>query len=95
MHSPRKKRIPLNLDVMINRLYQAEGLDLSADGMYIYTRHTLIADSIVELLITGRGLEYNINAKVRHSQPGVGFGVSFMDMPSEMAERIRGLVEAA
>ena len=44
----RKKRSHISTDVFINRTISAEGLDLSADGMYIYTRHQFIVESIID-----------------------------------------------
>lgn len=89
----RKKRIPLRFDVRISHQFPAEGLDLSADGMYIYTKHTARPGSIIELSISMDGETYELSAKVAHEQPGIGFGLSFDDMPEDVAVKFREYLE--
>ncbi|MGD2080269.1 MAG: PilZ domain-containing protein [Nitrospirota bacterium] len=89
----RKKRLHINTDVFINRVYHAEGLDLSSDGMYLYTRHPYVEGSIIDLSFKLGDIEIHGPAKVIHTQPGIGFGVHFTDLKEEDAEKIRDYVE--
>ncbi len=89
----RKKRVHIRTDVFINRILRGEALDLSADGMYIYTRHPYIVDSIMEVNFNLDGSEIDMQAKVVHSQPGIGCGVNFKNIKEAMAEKIRLHVE--
>lgn len=91
----RKKRVPLHSEVKINNLYVAEGLDLSEDGMYVYSRHTFLPESFIELSISVGGEEFVLSARVAHVQPGIGFGVRFPDMPKDIADHFRVLLERA
>jgi hypothetical protein len=89
----RKKRVPLHSEVKINHLYTAEGLDISEDGMYIYSRHTFLPDSLIDLSISLGGEEFSLTAKVAHVQPGIGFGVKFPDMPRDIAEHFKSVLK--
>lgn len=89
----RKKRLHLSTDVFINRAFRAEGLDLSADGMYLYTRHPYVEGSIIEVSFKLNDTEIHVPAKVVHSQPGIGCGVNFMELKEDIAEQIRDYVE--
>jgi len=89
----RKKRLHISKDVYINRTLRAEGLDLSADGMYIYTRHPYVEGSIIEVGFRLDGKEIEVLAKVVHSQPGIGCGVHFMTVREEVSEKIKDYVE--
>ncbi len=94
--TPRRKlRIPVHCDVRINHMYSAEALDLSEDGMYVYSRHTFVPDSIIELTVTIDGDTTSLTAKIAHVQPGVGFGVSFPDIPEEVATMFIQILEQA
>lgn len=89
----RKRRLHINTEVYINRVYHAEGLDISADGMYLYTRQPYVKGSIIDLSFKLGDDEIHGPAKVVHSQPGIGFGVNFTDLREEDAEKIRDYVE--
>lgn len=91
----RKQRIPAHAKVRINNLYSAEALDISEDGMYIYSRHTFLPDSLIELDVIVGGDTTKLSAKVAHVQPGVGFGVTFPDVPDEVAELFRDILKSA
>jgi hypothetical protein len=88
----RKKRVHISTDVFINRTVKAEGLDLSEDGMYLYTRHQYIADSIVEVSFNLDGDKVDVAAKVVHSQPGIGCGVRFEDFKDSSLQKIKDFV---
>ncbi len=90
----RKKRVHISKDVLINHSISAEGLDLSAEGMYIYCRHAFVEGSINEIGFKLKGEDIRVMARTIHSQPGIGFGVSFIDLPEDTAKKIRAFLVA-
>lgn len=89
----RKKRLHITADVFINRTVKAEGLDLSETGMYIYTNKQYVVGSTIETSFKLDGDEINVRAKVVHTQPGIGFGVNFVDIKEETYNTIRNFLE--
>lgn len=90
----RKKRIRINTDVVVNGLKRAESLDLSPDGMYVFTSHTYTRGLNVNLEFALGGDSFDIRADIVHSQDGVGFGVNFVDMEESSAKRLRAYVDS-
>ena len=90
----RKKRIRINTDVIVNGLKRAEALDLSQDGMYIFTSHTFVEGLNVNLEFDLGGESYDIRANIKHSQDGVGFGVNFVDLDGSVARKLRDFVDS-
>ena len=89
----RKKRLHISADVFINHTVKAEGLDLSEDGMYLYTSKQYVAGSIVEVSFKLDGVEVDVQAKVVHSQPGIGLGVQFADIKGETHKEIKRFLD--
>jgi hypothetical protein len=89
----RKKRLHISADVFINRTVKAEGLDLSEDGMYLYTSKQYVAGSIVEVSLKLDNDEVDVQAKVVHSQPGIGLGVQFVDIKGETNKKIKNFLD--
>lgn len=88
----RKKRIHIATDVAVNGRKTAEGLDLSSDGMYIFTTHTFIEGLTVNLEFALDGESFDIRANIKHTEQGVGFGVHFVDMDDSVADKLRSYV---
>jgi len=94
MEEKRKsKRFRIDESITVNHIISAEGLDVSEDGIYVYTRHTMVPRSIIELRINILGEPVVITARVEHSQPGIGFGASFQDLSPEAAGKIQNWLE--
>lgn len=91
---PRKKRIHITTDVLVNGQKKAEALDLSEDGMYVFTSHTFIEGISVNLEFSLDGDGYDMRAIIKHTQHGVGFGVHFSNMDEDSARRLREYVDA-
>lgn len=89
----RKKRLHMSADVFINRTVKAEGLDLSEDGMYLYTTKQFVAGSTIEASFMLDGNEINVRAKVVHSQPGIGLGVHFVEVKEETLQTIKNYLD--
>ena len=85
----RKSRIPIHAEVYILRSMRAEGLDLSEDGMYVYTSHPFIKGCRIDINFTLDDRDISVLAQVKHSQPGIGMGVQFQDMSGENLDIIR------
>jgi len=90
---PRKKRIHIRTDVLVNGQKRAEALDLSEDGMYVFTSHTFIEGVNISLEFVLDLDSYDMRATIRHTQHGVGFGVQFVDMDGDSASRLRNYVD--
>ena len=89
----RTKRALVHKDVVINGVTKAEALDISIDGMYIYTQFSFIAGTIFELSFKIREDAIKAMARVQHSQPNVGIGVKFVDLSAENSARIKRYIE--
>jgi len=90
----RKKRIRVNTDVTVNGQKRAESLDLSQDGMYIFSSHTFLEGLNVNLEFELEGESYDIRANIVHAQEGVGFGVNFVDIDEPTARRLINYVNS-
>ncbi len=91
----RKQRIPAHIQIRINNAYLAEALNVSEKGMYIFSPHTFLKDSLVEIAINISGDTTELTGQIIHVHPGVGFGVSFPDLPDDVATLIRQVLEGA
>jgi len=89
----RTKRALLNKDVVINGRIKAEALDISIDGMYIYTQHSFIPGAIFELSFKLAGDDITTMARVQHAQHKVGLGVKFVELSEENSRKIKKYIE--
>lgn len=89
----RTRRALVHKDVVINGVTKAEALDISIDGMYIYTQFSFIAGTIFELRFKIGEDAINVMARVQHAQPNVGIGVKFVELSAENSEKIKRYLE--
>jgi hypothetical protein len=89
----RTRRALVNKDVVINGVTKAEALDISIDGMYIYTQFSFISGTIFEVSFKIGGNAITTMARVQHAQPNVGIGVKFVDLSPENSEKIKKYIE--
>lgn len=89
----RTRRAPVHKDVVINGVTKAEALDISIDGMYIYTQFSFIAGTIFELSFKIGEDAIKAMARVQHAQPNVGIGVKFVELSAENSARIKRYIE--
>lgn len=87
-----KERVAITKDVIINKTTTAEGLDLSEDGMYLYTTKAFITGNIIHIRFRLGSETLNITSKVQHSQAGIGIGVKFTDLDKETLKKIRNYI---
>jgi hypothetical protein len=93
MEPKQKIRLKKKGKVLINGAIGAEMLDLSTEGMYIYTNADFIPESIINLSFSLGAKRLNIYAKVRHMEPGIGIGVKFIDIDKDAAETIKNYID--
>jgi len=89
----RTKRALVSKDVVINGVVKAEALDISIDGMYIYTQSSFIPGAIFELSFKIGGEPITAMARVQHAQPNVGIGIKFVELSEENSLRIKKYIE--
>ena len=89
----RAKRALVQKDVIINGIIKAEALDISMEGMYIYTQANFITGAIFEINFKINDVPVKAMARVQHAQPSVGIGIQFVDMSQEDAARIKQYIE--
>lgn len=89
----RAKRSLVQKDVIINGIIKAEALDISMEGMYIYTQANFITGAIFEMSFKINNMPVKAMARVQHAQPNVGIGVQFVDMSEEDAAKIKQYIE--
>jgi len=85
-------RAPLSTVISVNHIQCGEGIDISDDGMYIYSRRSFLEGTILEINFELGGKHFDLSVKVSHVQPGVGFGVTFMDIEPEALEALHEVV---
>ncbi|MCE5194619.1 MAG: PilZ domain-containing protein [Nitrospiraceae bacterium] len=90
----RKKRTLIEKEVIIKNIIKAEALDISSEGMYIYTQADVIEGAIFE--ISFKIDNHNIKAmvKAQHVEPHVGVGVKFVDISDTDSNLIKKFVES-
>ncbi|MDP1759131.1 MAG: PilZ domain-containing protein [Thermodesulfovibrionales bacterium] len=89
----RTRRALVHKDVVINGVTKAEALDISIDGMYIYTKFSFISGTIFEVSFKIGEDTITTMARVQHAQPNVGIGIKFVELSAENNEKIRKYIE--
>lgn len=80
MGKRKKKRVFLNREVMINGAIYAQALDISEDGMYLYTTADFASGAVLDLDFDIEGERVTAKAAILHSEPGIGIGVQFRNI---------------
>lgn len=89
----RVKRALIEKDVIINGIIKAQVLDISIEGMYIYTQANFITGAIFEVSFKLGSETIKAMARVQHSQPNVGIGIKFIELSENDAVKIKQYVE--
>lgn len=95
LNPDNRRPIPAHSAIRINNAYMAEALDISEDGMFVFSPHTYIPDSQVELAVTIGGDITTLSGKIVNVQPGLGFEVSFPEIPDEVEGLFREILLSA
>lgn len=80
MGERKKKRVFLNREVMINGAVYAQALDISEDGMYLYTTADFAPKAVLDLDFSIGEEQVKAKAAILHSEPGIGIGVQFRNI---------------
>ncbi len=89
----RRKRALIDREVIINGIIRAEALDISEDGLYIYTQANFIPGAIFEASFKINNENIKAMARVQHVQPNVGVGVKFVELSAPDADKIKQFLE--
>ena len=83
MEERKKRRILLKKEISLNNIIKGYILDISEGGMYIYTQAEFIPNAVLNLNFTINGEEIKVKGSVLHTEPGVGIGIKFLNLPPE------------
>jgi CheY-like chemotaxis protein len=88
----KEGRIYCSGDVLINGEL-CKTIDLSVGGVYVHTSTSIKEKSIIDVTfpLKNKGA-LTIEAKVRHSQPGVGIGLQFIGLDSGQKKMLQQIV---
>jgi CheY-like chemotaxis protein len=81
--------------VVINNIVKAYALDISEGGMYLHTQSEFIPGATLELSFKLKEKDIRVKAVVRHVQPGIGMGVSFINPSPETLSAIKDFLKGA
>ena len=90
------KRIPFIHDVEVEGLGNRRCLDISIGGMYLESPVSFPEETIVDLKIRLNSKEeqpLELQARVMYIHEGVGMGLSFVNLSSEVKEKIKLFIE--
>ncbi|MDQ7788005.1 MAG: response regulator [Thermodesulfovibrionales bacterium] len=87
-----KKRFPIQGNILIDGKIAFQCMDISEDGMYLYTGRSLEENRVVQVTLPIKGKPLTVKAQIRHNEPGIGIGLQFMDMTDEQKKTIYRLV---
>ncbi len=94
----RSKRITFYADAVLDRLEPTSALprvsNLSTSGAFIDSPSVLPPGSLSRLTFRVRDREIRVSVEVRHSVPGIGMGVQFLNLGPEDLAAIEALVRA-
>lgn len=69
-------RYPFTANILVDAKVMVKGIDISMGGLYVYTGRVFPRGKIVDLSIPE--YNFNIKARIQHSQAGVGMGLKFL-----------------
>jgi len=87
------ERFPFREDILIDGTRACISMDISEGGLYISTIQSYEVNSAIDVTIPFKGEKLPVKAQVRYCQPGIGMGVSFIDLNAKQRAQIRELIE--
>lgn len=75
-------RVPYSGHVTVNGQILVKAIDLSQDGVYLFTGRSFRPGSVVALSFQIGDEKLVIPARVRHNREGVGIGLKFLEVPA-------------
>ena len=88
----KQKRIPLNHQVLINKVIMLKTVDISEGGIYVHTDRMFESGSILDLSIVAGISKLELRARVQHCQAGIGMGLQFVDMGAEQQAGLKNFL---
>lgn len=89
----RSKRYPFIEDVIVDGSKRCTSSDISEHGLYISAIQFFEKDRRIEVTIPFKGEKMVFKAEIKHSQPGIGVGVMFVDLSEQQKQKIKTLIE--
>jgi len=90
----RQRRLIIKKRVLINGKIEANAIDISEGGMYIYTPEPFEKGSVIDIelfLKEGEG-PMKGRARIQYTHEGIGFGVMFLGLLPEERKKLRDLL---
>jgi hypothetical protein len=76
----------------MNDSLTVKAIDISEGGIYVLTRYTFKPGDVVSIAIPYRNEKIEIKARVKHCQEGIGLGLMFIDLDTELKAKINRLI---
>ncbi len=91
----RRERIPYDKELTVAYMMKVKvkAIDISKGGLYVHTAQTLKSGTILEVFLPFKSGTIKVKAEVKHSQEGVGMGLSFADMDETLMAKLMELLE--
>jgi hypothetical protein len=80
-------------DITVDGAKRCTSSDISERGLYISAVHSFEENNVVDVTIPFKGEKLVLKAEVKHCQPGIGFGLMFIDLNDEQKVKINTLIE--
>jgi PleD family two-component response regulator len=87
------KRIPFNVDVLINNAILVKGIDISMGGLYVHTGRSFRPGDIVDVTFPLNGQKLMVKAEIQHNQQAVGMGLKFVALAASQRSSIKNYIE--
>ncbi|MCG2721023.1 MAG: response regulator [Thermodesulfovibrionales bacterium] len=88
----RKKRFPIQGNILVDGKIAFQCIDISEGGMYLYTGRSFEENRVVRVTLPIKGKPLTVQAQIRHNEPGIGIGLQFIDLTDEQKKTIQRLV---
>lgn len=95
LEDKRQKRSLVKKRVVINGNIEAGAIDISEDGMYIYSPEAFQKDALIDisLFLKDEGQPLRGKAKVQYVHGDVGFGVMFIGLLPEERKKLKDFLQ--
>jgi CheY-like chemotaxis protein len=87
------KRVPFTEDILINGVL-VRAIDISEGGMYVHTGRSIPPGKVFKVTIPLKNDNFDVKAKVQHSQDGIGMGLKFLVLDDEKKDKIASLINS-
>ncbi|GMR03253.1 MAG: hypothetical protein BMS9Abin21_082 [Thermodesulfovibrionia bacterium] len=91
----RRERIPYDKELTVAYMMKVKvkAIDISKGGLYVHTAQTLERGTMLEVFLPFKSGTLKVKAEVKHTQEGVGMGLSFTDMDETEMTKLMELLE--